>query len=225
MNTEFTLALLRVIDPDGSEHVLSITHSPFCIGHAERNDLPLVDAAVSRHHACLRLNGDQMLVVDMGSEHGTWVGATRLEVNEPRALDYHEIFRIGPYHLRLEPVTAATLPPGLIDEAVCRAPTVERARSIGRDRWTGRAGHGRSLSRPDRTVGRAEQRPPTRRAIEHARSQRRRRATPSMCHWWSPIRIPPPTGFTSPCRAFQINGGRLPRRSSNWPLARTRPST
>ena len=134
MNTEFTLALLRVIDPDGSEHVLSITHSPFCIGHAERNDLPLVDAAVSRHHACLQLNGDQMLVVDMGSEHGTWVGATRLDVNEPRALDYHEIFRIGPYHLRLEPVTAATLQPDVLDEAaVAHQPSSVHDRSDATD--------------------------------------------------------------------------------------------
>lgn len=67
MTTEFARALLRIIAPDGTEQTVVITHSPFCIGQAERNDLPLSEASISRHHACLHFTGDQMQVVDMGS--------------------------------------------------------------------------------------------------------------------------------------------------------------
>ncbi len=103
MDTEPVLANLHVIAPDGSERVVAITQTPFCIGNTTHNDLALTDDLVARHHACLRLEGGQILLVDLGSESGTWIGTTRLEPNQPRELGYHESFRIGPYQLRLEP--------------------------------------------------------------------------------------------------------------------------
>ena len=107
MNTEHALAYLRVVAPNGSERVVAITQSPFCIGRGPHNDLSLDDQPISRHHACLRLEGDQVLLVDLDSENGTWVGTIRLEANQSHTLDYHETFRIGPYQLQLEPVSNA----------------------------------------------------------------------------------------------------------------------
>lgn len=105
-NTQPALAILRVIAPDGVERTIAVTQSPFCIGRAEHNDLILTEHQVSRHHACLRFEDDRIQLVDVGSENGTWIESTQLDAHEPRLLAYHEVFRIGPYRLLLEPVTA-----------------------------------------------------------------------------------------------------------------------
>ena len=116
MNTEFALAYLRVIAPDGAECAVAIAQSLFYIGCAPHNELLLVGQHISRCHACLRLEGAQVLLVDLGSEHGTWIGMTRLEAKQPHLLDYLETFRIGPYRLRVEPVSGAPPPRGLDEE-------------------------------------------------------------------------------------------------------------
>ncbi|HLF28612.1 MAG TPA: FHA domain-containing protein [Anaerolineae bacterium] len=107
MNSERALAVLRVTAPDGSERAVPVTDTPFCIGRTTDNELPLADQLISRRHACLRFEGDQFLLVDLGSENGTWLGGTRLAANEPRVLHYDEIFQIGSYRLRLDPTSGA----------------------------------------------------------------------------------------------------------------------
>ena len=107
LNTQPVLAVLRVSAPDGVERTIAITQSPFCIGRAEHSDLILTEQQISRHHACLRFDGDQIQLVDVGSENGTWIDSSQLEANQPRLLAYHEVFRIGPYRLQLEPAAAA----------------------------------------------------------------------------------------------------------------------
>src|SRR5512147_2062992 len=104
MNTQTALAYLRVIAPDGSERALAIMQSPFSIGRAEHNDLILTAQQVSRHHASLRFEGGLIYLVDMQSENGTWIGTEQLDANQPRSLAYHEVFRVGPYQLQLEPI-------------------------------------------------------------------------------------------------------------------------
>lgn len=107
MDTEHALAYLRVIAPNGSERAVAITQSPFCIGRGSHNELILDDQLISRHHACLRLEGNQILLIDLDSENGTWVGTIRLDANQSHMLRYHETFRIGPYQLQLEPISNA----------------------------------------------------------------------------------------------------------------------
>jgi pSer/pThr/pTyr-binding forkhead associated (FHA) protein len=117
MNTTPVLAYLRVIASDGSEHTVAITQSPFCMGRGGHNDLSLVEPQVSRHHACLRQEGDQFQLVDVGSENGTWLETSRLEVNQPYPLVFYQTFRIGSYQLRLEPSPLTFSPYGLKEEA------------------------------------------------------------------------------------------------------------
>src|SRR5512135_2553766 len=105
MDTQPVLAYLRVLATDGSDHVVSITSTPFCIGRGDHNELSLVEDQISRHHACVRLEDNKFYLVDMGSENGTWIGTNRLENNRPYVLDYHTAFRIGTYLLQLEPVS------------------------------------------------------------------------------------------------------------------------
>lgn len=72
MNNGSVFAYLHVIPSAGAEHTVPISQFPFCIGRAEHNELALAEERISRHHACLRLEGDQIQLVDLGSENGTW---------------------------------------------------------------------------------------------------------------------------------------------------------
>ncbi len=103
MNNGRMLAVVRVALPDGSERSVSVTESTWNIGRTEDNDLALSHRLVSRRHARLLFEGERVLLVDLGSTNGTSVGESRLSPNQPHALSYGEVFRIGPYTLRLEP--------------------------------------------------------------------------------------------------------------------------
>ena len=95
--------------------VLSITRDgAFCgqvavadglrLGRDPQNDVVLEDSSrgVSRFHAELRdLGNGLLLLTDLQSSNGTWVGGDRVESTEVRV---GTTFSIGPYHLVLEEV-------------------------------------------------------------------------------------------------------------------------
>ena len=72
------------------------------IGRGQDCNLVLQDTLVSRHHAELRRQGDQWLVVDLGSTNGTFVGGLRLRPNEARPLLPGALLQIGDTHLTLQ---------------------------------------------------------------------------------------------------------------------------
>ncbi len=49
------------------------------IGRHPACDLVLQDATVSRHHAIVRRDGEQWVIEDAGSRHGTWVDGERIQ--------------------------------------------------------------------------------------------------------------------------------------------------
>jgi pSer/pThr/pTyr-binding forkhead associated (FHA) protein len=58
------------------------------------------DTRVSTHHAEIRFENGQYLVVDVGSTNGTFVNGVRLE--RPRKLSPGDLVRIGATDLRFE---------------------------------------------------------------------------------------------------------------------------
>jgi len=102
MSSEKVFALLRIETPDEPERVVPVTESPFNIGRSKTNHLQLPHDRVSRHHARLLFEDDQIRLVDLKSSNGTLVGQTRLAPNDPYTLSYGESFSIGPYVLRIE---------------------------------------------------------------------------------------------------------------------------
>ena len=79
-----------------------LTQKPAIIGRAPETDISLPHPLVSRAHAEVRLStqGTQgMIVTDLGSSNGTFIGDERLVPNQPRVLTDGMSFRIGPYQL------------------------------------------------------------------------------------------------------------------------------
>jgi hypothetical protein len=60
-------------DGDGNQHVYLLQTPVTLLGRGTDCDLRLVDPGVSRHHAELRVENDQVVLVDLGSTNGTFV--------------------------------------------------------------------------------------------------------------------------------------------------------
>jgi FHA domain len=65
------------------------------VGRAPGSDLQLPDPSVSPRHATLRQRGSDYLVVDEGSDNGTFAGATRLVRHAPHTLKSGDLLRFG----------------------------------------------------------------------------------------------------------------------------------
>jgi FHA domain-containing protein len=65
------------------------------IGRAPGCDLQLPDPSISPRHASLRQRGGEYVVVDEGSDNGTFLGATRLPRHAPHVLRDRDLLRFG----------------------------------------------------------------------------------------------------------------------------------
>lgn len=90
---------------------LDVTSETLTIGRLPENSLVLRDPAVSRRHAELRLDQGRVLLVDVGSGSGTFVGETRLLPGQPVPIDPGVEVRIGPYALTIVAEVIAPPPP------------------------------------------------------------------------------------------------------------------
>ena len=86
--------LVRLVSPDGSL-VIPLARPLTLIGRNADCDVHLVSSRVSRRHCCLALDGDGVVVRDLGSTNGTWVGGRRVEEGLLRPGD-----ELGIAHLR-----------------------------------------------------------------------------------------------------------------------------
>jgi predicted component of type VI protein secretion system len=65
------------------------------VGRAPGSDLQLPDPSVSLRHASLRQRGSEYVVVDEGSDNGTFAGATRLVRHAPHTVQNGDLLRFG----------------------------------------------------------------------------------------------------------------------------------
>jgi pSer/pThr/pTyr-binding forkhead associated (FHA) protein len=65
--------------PGQPDRTLRLQPGSTLMGRAEDNELVLADVGVSRKHACLTLDGDQLLLEDMGSGNGTYFNGSRIQ--------------------------------------------------------------------------------------------------------------------------------------------------
>ncbi len=71
-------ARLRYVDVFEKEHSIPLTTPRFTIGRLADNDLSLTPMSVSRHHAEIRLENGEYILVDLDSKHGTEVNGVRI---------------------------------------------------------------------------------------------------------------------------------------------------
>ena len=69
------------------------------IGRTPENGLSLSHQMVSRAHAELRMDPQGLILTDLGSSNGTFIGTQRLLPNQPHIITDGTTFRIGPFLL------------------------------------------------------------------------------------------------------------------------------
>jgi pSer/pThr/pTyr-binding forkhead associated (FHA) protein len=105
-----TVAKVRVAEgPDlGAELRLAEEGRAYVIGRAERCDLPLADEDASREHAMVVRRGGHVLIRDLGSRNGVFLGDQRLAPDRDVVWRSSTMARIGVSVLSLEePVSIA----------------------------------------------------------------------------------------------------------------------
>lgn len=96
------------------------------IGRRAGADLRLPDPSVSPRHASLRQRGSEYVVIDEGSENGTFVGDTELGPQASHTLKSGDLLRFGRVWIEVKiNSTAPVSPPGVGNEVASRL--VERA--------------------------------------------------------------------------------------------------
>jgi hypothetical protein len=79
----------------GPQHILRLDSSPVSIGRGLRNQLILQDPQVSKFHARIYLQGQNHIVIDLGSANGTFVNEQRLLHNTAHPLKVGDRVRFG----------------------------------------------------------------------------------------------------------------------------------
>ncbi|MGE0711337.1 MAG: protein kinase [Planctomycetota bacterium] len=84
------------------------------LGRGEDAPLRLFDGQASRHHLALEAAHDGVVVTDLGSSNGTFLGQERLPPRTPRRLPWGSALRVGALSIELHPprVAAASGPAG-----------------------------------------------------------------------------------------------------------------
>ncbi|RPI34707.1 MAG: DUF3048 domain-containing protein [Chloroflexota bacterium] len=86
---------IEVLMPDGSKKVFPITKSSLSVGRAPDNDIVIDDPSVSRQHATFHVKAGGLVVTDLGSSNGTFIGDQRLPAKAPKKVNAGDHFRLG----------------------------------------------------------------------------------------------------------------------------------
>ena len=86
---------LRVTTPDGQVREFPIDQPSAIVGRADGNRVVIDHVSVSRRHASLTIENGRVMLEDLGSASGSFVGSQRLPVNTPTIVEDGQSLRFG----------------------------------------------------------------------------------------------------------------------------------
>jgi hypothetical protein len=128
------LPRVRVVEGPRLGDTLELTHAgPYRIGRGESCDLFLDADEASREHVSIERDGDRVVVRDLGSQRGTYLGAVRLVPNRSAVWDPARMLRAaeGVFALEVAPQEAPPRHVGPLDEVEYLAPQPGEAPASG----------------------------------------------------------------------------------------------
>ncbi|RDV38464.1 FHA domain-containing protein [Bradymonadaceae bacterium TMQ3] len=94
---------LETADGTRARHAIA-DHFPFTLGRQLDNDLPIPFTSISGRHLSIDMLGEQILITDLGSTNGTFIGTHRLSSHHPTVVSLHNPLRLGDLNLILQRV-------------------------------------------------------------------------------------------------------------------------
>ena len=98
---------LVVLSPGMTGRSQEVTAEKVTLGRLEDNTFQIAEASVSSHHCEVELRGSDVVVRDLNSTNGTFIGGDKVT---EKVLSIGQILRLGQVELRLE-ADAAGAPP------------------------------------------------------------------------------------------------------------------
>src|SRR5215218_6656538 len=93
---------LQVILPDGARRTVALDEPTLVIGRASDNALIIEHSSVSRRHARLTVESGRLMVEDLGSANGTFIGEQPLAPNTPSLVADGQVLRLGDVRLEYD---------------------------------------------------------------------------------------------------------------------------
>jgi hypothetical protein len=108
------LGTLHLTLPDRQTRDFVVEQASLGVGRDLGNELVIDDASIARRHARLTFEANRLVVEDLGSSQGTFIGSQRLEANTPSLVPAGEPVWLGEVELVYSPsaAPAANATPG-----------------------------------------------------------------------------------------------------------------
>jgi pSer/pThr/pTyr-binding forkhead associated (FHA) protein len=119
---------LQVTLPDGSETTHELGEDEITVGRLEDNTLQIADGSVSSRHAVLKLQGEDYVLIDIGSTNGTRVNGQDLAPDTDCKLRDGDHVRFGHVESVYLSENASEAQPLPAEEAVATVPASSSAR-------------------------------------------------------------------------------------------------
>jgi len=102
---------LQVQTPDGAAREIPLDLPSLIVGRADGNGIVIDDLSISRRHARIVIESGRLLIEDLGSAAGTFVGGHRIEPGSPNLVEGDQPIRFGDVQAHFTPA-----PPGTADQ-------------------------------------------------------------------------------------------------------------
>jgi len=149
--------LVLVIGQGGEARRIMLDHRPLHIGRGADNDVVLADRSASTQHCRLEPGPGGLVLRDLGSRNGTFVGGVRVS---RATLSAGTAFRLGrtDLHLVMQAASASEREDGLVAESGAMLDVLEQARTMAALPWPllicGESGTGKEgVARAVHTLG------------------------------------------------------------------------
>jgi hypothetical protein len=98
---------LEVVAPDGEPREFPIDLPSLIVGRADGNGIVIDDLSISRRHARLVIESGNLLVEDLGSASGTFIGGHKIEPNSLNLVEGNQAIRFGEIEAHYRPPDAS----------------------------------------------------------------------------------------------------------------------
>ena len=92
--------MLKIKMPDGKLREYPLDQPSLSIGRAPGNELIIEDNTISRRHARLTVESGRLMIEDMNSANGTFIGSQRIPSATPSLMPKNQVVRLGDVELQ-----------------------------------------------------------------------------------------------------------------------------